>query len=140
MAVPHVTTHADGPVTIVRLAGDLNLATAPDLAAQLGRLLLEGRRYLIIDLSQLGSCDAAGVHSLRGGMLRTQASGGLLYLVHPDGRFLDAVDPGLRLINHPSLAAARASLMAMIPERSSAERPLPADRASLTPSGDSATG
>jgi len=106
MTVLRLTTHADGPITIVELVGELNLATAPDLAAHLGRLLHEGRRYLVLDMSGLHSCDAAGMDSLRGGLVRTQLAGGVLRLAAPGEEFTDLVEPRLRRVAHADLGEA----------------------------------
>ncbi len=57
------------PVARVRVRGELDLATAPALHAQLGALLRDGYRDLELDLEDVDFCDVAGLNML----LRTHA-------------------------------------------------------------------
>jgi anti-anti-sigma factor len=58
----------DVPVgwTVVRLDGDLDFAAAPALRERLISVLRRGTRLVILDLSQVRSCDMAGLAVLIG--------------------------------------------------------------------------
>ncbi|MDT4939213.1 MAG: anti-sigma factor antagonist [Pseudonocardiales bacterium] len=57
-------TKSDSLRANVRLAGDLDLASAQILAAALEHELDTGRRYLRLDLSGLGFLDSTGIEAL----------------------------------------------------------------------------
>ncbi len=52
------------PVARVRVSGELDLATAPQLYARLGALLRTGYRDLDLDLDGVDFCDVAGLNML----------------------------------------------------------------------------
>ena len=70
---------ADG-IIIARLAGELDLASAPVLREQLLDLLRRGSSQLIIDLSEVSFCDASGLAVLVGASRRARLLGGFLRL------------------------------------------------------------
>ena len=49
---------------IVRLGGELDVATAPAVAAAVGELLDAGFGRLVVDLRALSFVDSAGIHTL----------------------------------------------------------------------------
>jgi anti-anti-sigma factor len=69
--------------TIARLEGDLDIATAPALRERLLGVLGPGVRLLIIDLSGVSFCDAAGLAVLIGAQRRTIARGIVVRLAAP---------------------------------------------------------
>ena len=69
------------PAALVRVSGELDLATAPRLHARLEALLRDGFRDLDLDLDEVEFCDVAGLNML----LRSHA---------------DAVRSGGRLVVH----------------------------------------
>jgi anti-anti-sigma factor len=69
--------------TIARLEGDLDIATAPPLRERLLGVLGPGVRLLIIDLSGVSFCDAAGLAVLIGAQRRTIARGIIVRLAAP---------------------------------------------------------
>lgn len=75
--LPGVTT------TVARLGGDLDFAAAPALRESLRRLLLPGTRLLIIDLSDVPSCDLAGLAVLIGTQRSAAARGIAVQLTTP---------------------------------------------------------
>src|SRR4051794_38222618 len=69
--------------TIVRLHGDIDLATAPVLRERLLSALRPGLRLLILDMSGVSFCDAAGLAVLIGTQRRASALGIILHLAAP---------------------------------------------------------
>lgn len=79
------TGHTDAPAemqlsvlrspahTIIKLRGDLDAATAPKAREQLLSELLPGMTLLVLDLSSLWFCDAAGAAVLIGTQRRATA-------------------------------------------------------------------
>ncbi|WP_424535819.1 STAS domain-containing protein [Sphaerisporangium viridialbum] len=68
------------PVTVVRLAGDLDLATAGLLAGTLHDLVRSGHATLVVDTSTLDFCDVTGVDALMEGQAAAERAGGRLRL------------------------------------------------------------
>jgi anti-sigma B factor antagonist len=50
--------------TVVAVGGELDLLTAPQLAAELEPILTVGHRHIAIDLTQTSFVDSAGLHAL----------------------------------------------------------------------------
>ncbi len=67
-------------ITVAELAGELGLARAPVLREQLLGLLRPGSARLVLDLSQVSSCDANGLAVLVGTGRRARLLGGFLRL------------------------------------------------------------
>ncbi|MEV7964574.1 STAS domain-containing protein [Sphaerisporangium sp. NPDC088356] len=68
------------PVTVLRLAGDLDLATAGLLAGILDDLVRNGHTTLVVDTSALDFCDVTGVDALMEGHAAADRAGGSLRL------------------------------------------------------------
>ncbi|MFF5259868.1 STAS domain-containing protein [Actinomadura viridis] len=75
-----------GPITIATLEGELDIATAPALLDGLLALLRPGLRLLVLDLSHLWFCDAAGASVLIGVRRRAMLLGIPLRLAAPRSR------------------------------------------------------
>jgi anti-sigma B factor antagonist len=69
--------------TVARLRGDLDIATIPALREQLVGVLGPGVRLLIIDLSEVSFCGAAGLAMLTGTQRRARARGITVRLAAP---------------------------------------------------------
>ncbi|HET9894350.1 MAG TPA: STAS domain-containing protein [Streptosporangiaceae bacterium] len=69
--------------TVARLGGDLDAAAAPALRENLRGLLMPGMRLLIIDLSDVPSCDIAGLAVLIGTQRSAAARGITVCLATP---------------------------------------------------------
>lgn len=54
----------DGPRTVVVVAGEVDVATAAGLQEQLIRTVRDGTRSLVLDLTDLASCDPQGAQAL----------------------------------------------------------------------------
>jgi len=69
--------------TVIRLNGGLDLAAASELREQLIDVLHRGTELLILDLSQVRSCDAAGLAVLIGTQRRARLLGTRVRLLAP---------------------------------------------------------
>jgi len=66
---------------VLRLAGEVDVATAPRLRDRLVSLVTGGQRDLIVDLSGVTFIDSMGLGALVSGLKRARAQGGDLRLV-----------------------------------------------------------
>jgi anti-sigma B factor antagonist len=71
----HVTERDDG-VTVVRVAGELDVATAPQLRQEAVRLIAAGRRCLVVDLTEVRFLDSTGLGVIVGVLKRARTHGG----------------------------------------------------------------
>lgn len=69
--------------TVIQLNGGLDLAAAPELREQLIDVLHRGTELLILDLSHVQSCDAAGLAVLIGTQRRAKLLGTKMRLLAP---------------------------------------------------------
>ncbi|WP_410809481.1 STAS domain-containing protein [Micromonospora sp. 067-2] len=76
----------DDGVACLRLAGELDLGTAPELAAAIDRLAEAGERHVLLDLTDLTFCDSTGMSVFVRGDNRASADGGWLRLTGAVGR------------------------------------------------------
>lgn len=67
----------------VRLQGELDLATADRLSAELGQLVEGGARRITVDLSDLAFIDSTGLSVLIGALKRLRLQGGDMDLRSP---------------------------------------------------------
>lgn len=65
----------DGPRTVVVVAGEADVATAPKLREQLIGTLAYGTRSLVVDLSDLAGCDPQGLAALTAALDVAEARG-----------------------------------------------------------------
>lgn len=70
-----------GTTTVVRAAGDLDVATAPRLREQVIRLVSDGHRDIVLDLDAVDFVDSTGLGVIVGLLKRTRTLGGDLRLV-----------------------------------------------------------
>jgi anti-sigma B factor antagonist len=90
---PHDITHSRGGLrfsartgdgyTIATLGGELGIARSPALREQLLGVLRPGASRLVVDLSEVTSCDASGLAVLLGAGRRARRLGGVLHLAAP---------------------------------------------------------
>ena len=106
------TDHAHAPSsanTVVTLHGDLDATTAPALREHLLDVLRPGMRLLVLDLSQVWFCDAAGAAVLIGAQRRAVTLGIAVRLAGPRSRVAKVLrSTGLdrRLAIHSTLSDA----------------------------------
>ncbi len=67
----------------LRIRGELDIATAPELAAELDRLLAGDARVVVLDLSELSFLDCAGMRPVRSAVATLRCRGGALVIRHP---------------------------------------------------------
>jgi anti-sigma B factor antagonist len=76
------------PHHLVRLTGDLDIATAPELRAHLLSLFEDGQLIVAVDLDQLEFMDSSGLGVLVGGLKRARTLDGQFALICSRERFL----------------------------------------------------
>jgi len=92
--------------TIVKLRGDLDIATAPKVRERLFAALRPGMRLLVLDLSQVAFCDAAGAAVLIGTQRRATELGSAIRMAAPRSsvaKVLRITGLDRRLTIHPTL-------------------------------------
>lgn len=77
-----ITATTEGPTTVLRLAGELDLATADVLRGRLSDVLARGTvvRQLVIDLAALEFVDVTGLGTLLDARRKLEPVGGTLTL------------------------------------------------------------
>jgi anti-anti-sigma factor len=112
---PRLSARTTGGITVAELAGELDIARAPDLREQLLGLLRPGSGRLVIDLSEVSFCDASGLAVLVSTARRARLLGGFLRLaaVSPQvGRVLQLTGLDRSLAIFPTVQAAATGLRA----------------------------
>ncbi|MFC3502298.1 STAS domain-containing protein [Micromonospora krabiensis] len=71
--------------TYLRLAGELDVSTAPQLNAVIDRLAAAGERRLLVDLSELTFCDSTGIAAFVRADNRAAVDGGWLRVTGATG-------------------------------------------------------
>ncbi|MGA3524872.1 STAS domain-containing protein [Melissospora conviva] len=75
-----------GGVAHLRLAGELDISSTPQLGEAISRLLGDGHHRLLVDLSDLTFCDSTGMSAFVRGDNEAAAAGGWLRLTGASGR------------------------------------------------------
>jgi len=75
--------------TVLHVAGEIDMATSPELRQRVVSLVAEGANYVIIDLSAVGFCDSTGLGVLVAVVKRVRTNGGDLRVVTDDPRMID---------------------------------------------------
>ncbi|WP_422769298.1 STAS domain-containing protein [Plantactinospora sp. WMMC1484] len=81
--VRHVV-HAE--LVRLHLGGELDITTAPELSAEIDKLLDAGHRRLLVDLAELSFCDSSGLAAFVRGDDQAGSRGGWLRLTGATGR------------------------------------------------------
>jgi anti-sigma B factor antagonist len=100
------------PATVVSVAGELDLAVAPELLQALTMLVDQGRRRLILDLTRLEFCDSSGLSVLVRVKNQLDGLGGGVTLAGPTAvveRVLEVSGLAEVFGTYPSVAAALSS-------------------------------
>ncbi|WP_411147137.1 STAS domain-containing protein [Streptomyces sp. A30] len=106
MPFPQLTIHRRDRRnrSLITLAGEIDLDSAPLVRTALARCLSDGIRTIDIDLTPVTFCDCSGLNTfLRAAQMTTEA-GGTLRLHHPPptlGRILDLTGCGFLLLGSP---------------------------------------
>jgi anti-sigma B factor antagonist len=78
----------DGSCAILRVAGEVDVYTAPMMREQIHDLAAKGTVHVIADLSRVEFIDSTGLGALIGGLKRVREDGGWLALVISTPRIL----------------------------------------------------
>jgi anti-sigma B factor antagonist len=70
-------------VRVIAVAGELDIATAPELCARLDSSRTVRRPRLLVDLSDVDFCDSTGLRALLGAASEVRAHGGRFAIVCP---------------------------------------------------------
>lgn len=79
-----VTVSGGEPEYEVRLLGELDMSTAPQLREELLRVIAGGARMVTVDLSELAFVDSTGLSVLITGLKRLRQQGGEMALRSPN--------------------------------------------------------
>jgi anti-sigma B factor antagonist len=77
-----------GEWSVLRVGGEVDVATAPRLREQLIALVNDQRYHLVVDLSEVDFIDSTGLGVLIGALKRVRSRDGDLHLVCSDDRIL----------------------------------------------------
>jgi anti-sigma B factor antagonist len=83
-----VATVAVGSWSVVVVLGELDMATAPMLRAELRRLVTSGAMAIAVDLDGVGFCDSIGLGVLVGARRRAMEAGGRFVLMTESPRLV----------------------------------------------------
>ena len=83
-----VSTREQGGRTVVGVAGEIDVYTAPALREQLSELVARGKYHLVVDMEGVDFLDSTGLGVLVGGLKRVRAHDGSLELVCTQERIL----------------------------------------------------
>jgi anti-anti-sigma factor len=78
-----VTDGESGGWTVLRVSGEMDLATSPVLRQRVHDAVADGRRTLVLDLSGVVFCDSSGVGVLIATRRLIRSCGGRLRLILP---------------------------------------------------------
>lgn len=81
-------TRHDGDRTVIAVAGEIDVYTAPKLREAMTALVDEGRGHLVIDLEDVEFMDSTGLGVLVGGLKRVRGIDGSLDIVCTHERLL----------------------------------------------------
>lgn len=73
-----VQTARRGDLAVVSVAGELDMATAPQLEEEIAALLARGESRLVLDLAEVSFCDSTGLSVFVRTRNRCQDAGGRL--------------------------------------------------------------
>jgi len=76
-----ISTARDGDVCIVRVAGEVDVYTSPQLKATLVAASGDGCAVTVVDLDKVGFIDSSGLGVLVGALRRAREAGGDLRIV-----------------------------------------------------------
>jgi anti-sigma B factor antagonist len=79
----HLPVVRAGPWAMVSLPAEVDMETAPGVAADLGRVVADGADVVVVDMSATAFCDTSGVQVLLAAHRRAQGGGTQLRVVAP---------------------------------------------------------
>jgi anti-sigma B factor antagonist len=72
-------------LTVLRLAGELDMAGAPEVLRRVDALVAAGQHRVLVDLSELTFCDSAGLNAFIRGDRHSRRAGGWLRVTGATG-------------------------------------------------------
>jgi anti-sigma B factor antagonist len=109
-----MSEHEDGGVRVIAVAGELDIATAPQLCARLDATRTGRRPRLLVDLTAVDFCDSTGLRALLGAASEVRAHGGRFAIVCPPrgdvARLLEIVGAGEWMAIHSDPESGMAAL------------------------------
>ncbi|MFH9426112.1 STAS domain-containing protein [Streptomyces sp. NPDC017529] len=119
MSLPdlNVYRHDKRSRTLITLAGEIDLATAPLVSASLRECLYGGMRVIDVDLTAVTFCDVSGLNAFLHAAAQATRKGGILRLHYPPLALL-------RILSHSDSALLLSGVPAS--HRESAPAPWPA--------------
>lgn len=78
-------TRSEGSWTVVDVAGEIDLFSAPQLKERIAQLIGEGNDRLLVNLEKVGFMDSTGLGVLLGALKRVKERDGSLAIVCPPG-------------------------------------------------------
>lgn len=85
----HMESISAGDCAVLRVAGEIDVYTAPELRQRVIHLLDNGSLHIIADLCGVDFLDSTGLGALVGSLKRLRMRGGSLKLVAGGGRILE---------------------------------------------------
>ncbi len=77
-----------GEWVVLQVAGEIDMASAPQLRQRVVALVTDGVRALVLDLSNIGFCDSTGLGVIVAAVKRLRTNDGDLRVVTDDERLL----------------------------------------------------
>jgi anti-sigma B factor antagonist len=77
---------------LLKIAGDVDVASSPQLELQLAALLKAGNVHVVIDMAEVNFIDASGIGTLVAAADQARAAGGGLVLSRPTSRVKRVID------------------------------------------------
>jgi anti-sigma B factor antagonist len=84
----HMESVSAGDCAVLRVAGEIDMYTAPELRERVISLIDDGTLHVIVDLREVGFLDSTGLGALVGSLKRLRMRDGSLDLVTNGGRIL----------------------------------------------------
>ena len=104
---------------VIAVAGELDIATAPELCAQLDAVRAVRRPRVLVDLTDLTFCDSTGLRALMGAAREVRAQGGQFAIACPPlgavARVLEIVGAHEWFVVHPDGETGLAALVIQLP-------------------------
>lgn len=92
-----LNTEIDGSRAVLAIRGELDAYTAPGLEEQVSKLMTDGARAIVLDLSETGFLDSSGLRAILTSQRRLNEADGELRLRH-------ASEPVTRLLEITGLS------------------------------------
>lgn len=83
-----IEERAGGPLPVVAVMGEIDVATAPQLREYLHRVIAQGASTLVVDLLDVTFLDSTALGVLVGALKRCRELGGDLHVVVSDPRIM----------------------------------------------------